>query len=182
MLKKIWTDPVWSKVIAAAITGSALMAGTYWAGWWMAIGSWLRSVWTFASASTLVPNWLLAILLLAAAAVLALIGLLAWFALFDKNADSSSPPYTEDIFFGVRWRWRLTHSGIDNLAAFCPHCDLQVHPMDVGAYRIAPQIRFYCDDCQAVLTQFDDMSWSEIKDRVIRSIQKKARTGILHTQ
>jgi hypothetical protein len=71
-LRKVWTDSVWSKVIAAAITAALAAAG---AGYWAALRARLVTIGTEIGARVVVPMWLLA------AAALCLIALLvAWVA------------------------------------------------------------------------------------------------------
>jgi hypothetical protein len=36
--------------------------------------------------------------------------------------------YTEDDFFGLRWRWDIRSGEIKNLNSFCPACDYQILP------------------------------------------------------
>jgi hypothetical protein len=43
MLKKIWHDPVWSKVIAVGIIAIFTAVGSYLLGWFPIIGQWLVS-------------------------------------------------------------------------------------------------------------------------------------------
>src|SRR6266446_2741647 len=58
MLKKIWRDPVWSKVIATGILGGILaLVGAIYSesqGWFPTIGQWIAS-------ESKIPNWLLII-------------------------------------------------------------------------------------------------------------------------
>ena len=65
--------------------------------------------------------------------IIALFGILAIFPILHlvrllgrKENDLSEDTYTEDNLFGVVWRWRYNSSGINNLWAFCPHCDLEL--------------------------------------------------------
>src|SRR5690606_21766528 len=66
VLKKAWTDPVWSAVIAGAILAVLGAALTYFAGWWPAISGFFAGLAPLAAGSTTVPNWLLALLVLCA--------------------------------------------------------------------------------------------------------------------
>lgn len=179
MFKKVWRDPVWSAVIAAVILG---VGGSVWAfasEIWGVVSTWPGAARDFLFAVTEVPNWLLAILSLCGVAVLALMGLLAWVAVFDRKGPATPLSYTQDTIFNIRWRWRLASDGtIYNLASFCPYCDLQIHPTNVGTYRVIDHIAYRCEDCGTVLKEFD--MWVDmIEDRVIRQIQKKIRTEII---
>jgi hypothetical protein len=63
MLKKIWTDPVWSKVIANGIwaAGAVIVAAivAYVVGWGHSIAAAVSKIISLVAASTLIPNWLL---------------------------------------------------------------------------------------------------------------------------
>ena len=177
MLKKVWTDPVWSKVIAAAIVAGLASVITYFGGWWPNIGLFLSSAGSLAVSSTSVPNWLLAVLVLCAIVVLVVvaIGLCATF--FSQNVRPSYLTYAEDVVLGIRWRWRYGSDGaIYQLVSFCPNCDYQIHPRDVAAYRAVDHIGYRCEDCGALVGDFQ-MSLDEIESRVTRHIQKNLRTG-----
>jgi hypothetical protein len=74
MLKRIWVDPVWSKVIAnavwyagGAVATTIVAAVVYFGGWWGYIIAITSKIISLAVASTLVPNWLLVPICLLAA-------------------------------------------------------------------------------------------------------------------
>ena len=62
MILKIWKDPVWSKVIAAAIITLFGIIATYAMGIWPSILQISHNVYTFLLKSTLVDNWLLTVM------------------------------------------------------------------------------------------------------------------------
>jgi hypothetical protein len=56
MLKKLWNDPVWSKVIAGVIL-SVIMAGlASFLNWWPTIGRFIKKVWEYIFSNTTIPN------------------------------------------------------------------------------------------------------------------------------
>jgi len=177
MLKKVWTDPVWSKVIAAAIVAGLASVITYFGGWWPDIASFFSRAGSLAISSTFVPNWLLAVLILCAIAVLLIVTIGLWALFFSHDAGLAYLSYTEDLILGVRWRWRYGSDGaIYKLVSFCPSCDYQIHPRDVAAFRAVEHIQYRCEDCGAMVGDFQ-MPLDEIESRVMRHIQKNLRTG-----
>lgn len=177
LLKRIWEDPVWSKVIATAILGAVAAIATYFAGWWPAFTKLATNVISFAVADTAVPNWLLSTLILCTFIVLCLLGIALWSAIFPGlGRPAYQANYREDNFFGIRWRWSYGTDGtIIHLVSFCPGCDYQVYPRDVSAYREPERLRYRCEDCGAILHEVE-MPLEEIESRIIRHIHKKIRT------
>ncbi|MFT7373917.1 MAG: hypothetical protein ACI9T9_002617 [Oleiphilaceae bacterium] len=64
MILKIWKDPVWSKVIAAIIFSAFVSVYTYFTGAWGSIFQFGSNIYAFLFESTLVINWLLALLVI----------------------------------------------------------------------------------------------------------------------
>lgn|SRR3990172_993287 len=177
MFKKVWSDPVWSKVIAGAILTGLASLVAYLAGWWPNIVSFVSEIGSLGASSTRVPNWLLALLILAGTVVLVLVGVTLWALLFSRDAPPSFRSYTEDVVFGIRWRWRYDTGGvIYNLVSFCPKCDYQIFPRNVAAFQPVDRLQYKCEDCGAVVREFE-IAFEEIESRVMRHIQKNLRTG-----
>jgi hypothetical protein len=63
-VKKLWNDPVWSKVIASVIFAAGTAAVYSLLNWWSVISPLLARVFAFASSATPVPNWFIGILVL----------------------------------------------------------------------------------------------------------------------
>ncbi len=117
MLKKLWNDPVWSKVIA---TGILALAGAVWVAYkqnwlpvmWRGITvAWhgITVAWAFLLGTTTVRRWVLGAFMLGTGLfILLLIGvlLIAWQA---KKQTQDSPEwrsYTNDNFYGlIKWVW-----------------------------------------------------------------------------
>lgn len=183
LLKKIWGDPVWSKVIATGIVAVVAVVATYLAGWWPTFAAFAKKVASFGAATTTVPNWLLILLSLCAVALLFFLGIALWTII----APGSSEPlprasYREDDFFGIRWRWSYNTDGdIVRLMSFCPGCDYQIYPRDVSGYQEPEHLKYNCDDCGARINEFK-MPEEEIESRVIRQIHKKIRSGSWRTK
>jgi hypothetical protein len=181
-LKKIWADPVWSKVIATGIVGAVVGGTTYVAGWWPAVAMFARRVASLAVATTTVPNWLLILLIPCAVAVLCGLGIIRLlFIVRGSRKPSFRDSYREDTFFDIRWRWHYgANEAIFDLVPFCSLCDYQIQPRDVSGYREPEIFEYRCEDCGARLHEFEAPE-EEIENRVIRHIHKKIRTGSWNT-
>lgn len=176
MLKKAWIDPVWSKVISTAIVAGLASLGAYFYGWWPDIASFFRQTISVATSVTPIKNWLLAILVLCAAVIFVLVGIMLWAIYCPPEVKSSSRSYSEDTVLGIRWRWRYGSDwAIYDLCSFCPHCDYQIQPRNISDFRAIDHVEYRCEDCGAHINDFQ-MSVGEIESRVKRHIQKKLRS------
>lgn len=178
MFKKLWHDPVWSKVIAGVILALGATVAAYFLDWWPSIRVAIRNSIAFAFDSTLTSNWLLLLLVLLALPTLILIGAIAWQSVSPSKARSPTwQNYTTDIYFGLRWRWTYGTKGqIYDANTLCPHCDFQVYAKDVSTYRVIDHIAFHCDSCGRHLGEFNE-SFNSLEDKVKRLVQQKLRNG-----
>lgn len=178
MLKKLWHDPVWSKVIAGLILAAGAGTTGYFLHWWRAIGATVGPCYTLLLAATSVPNWILFLFGLLSLPTVILLGVIIWLKIFpSKPASPSWQTYTTDLFFGLRWRWKYLRDGqIYDATTFCPHCDFQVYAQNVSAYRIVDHIAFQCESCGSQLGDFQE-SFASLEDKVKRFIQQKIRNG-----
>jgi hypothetical protein len=175
MWKKIWIDPVWSKVIASAILVTAGIILAYLKGWWQLFSHFVQRFISFLFTTTPIPIWLLGVFSLSLFLVLIVAGSMIRRILFPSQDTPSFRSYVEDSFFNIKWRWRYDSSGgVFDLFSFCPHCDYQVHAENISNLRIVKHIGYYCDDCNRRLGDFE-MSQQELKSRVIRQIHKNIR-------
>lgn len=177
-MKDIWKDPVWSKVIAAAILaiGAGILATLR--GWWPVIGEAIVQAWHWLGESSSYPNWLLILLWLALGAVLFLAGIIV---VANLKSDSGAQPqhwksYTTDEFFGLQWVWRLDSSGdIFGIFALCLDCKCQVYERDIGDYG-QTKYGYYCDVCGRDKATFDEVPRA-VENKVKLRIGKNLRTG-----
>lgn len=178
MLRKLWGDPVWSKVFATAIVAAGAGLISYIAGWWPSIVELFVAIGAFTVASTPIPNWLLAVLILCAVALVALFLVVAFVNTRPSNVARSFRDYTEDVIRGVRWRWGYTKGGtITNLVPYCTRCDFQVNPRDAPIYAAVPHVEFTCDSCGAHLANLDG-HWLEVENLIHRHIDKNIRDDV----
>lgn len=185
MLKKIWNDPVGSKVIASVIiagTGWLTYRLNWWPGWITRriAGLW-ASLWAYMLSSFALPHWLLILLILFALPTIVFGCVFVWITLFpkkDTTPDGATGPhwssYTTDLFDGLRWRWRYTsEGGIERVLSFCPVCDFQVFPDTTSSF--ADRISFHCESCGKNLGTLQG-PYSYLDSKVTRLIQQKLRT------
>lgn len=179
MLKSIWKDPVWSKVISAGILAVCGAIGAYLLDLWPSIGSWFSFLWKSAGQPSQIPNWSVWFLgLLAIPSVLLMLALI-WSVIRPERESGQDNwrSYLEDHFLGLCWRWKYFSSGdLDDPQPFCPHCDYQVFPHRASAYAAVDRIGFHCDSCGRDLTTFEE-SFESLQSKVRRLIQQKVRTG-----
>jgi hypothetical protein len=181
LLKKIWNDPVWSKVIAAAVLAVA--------GWsahhrWPALRLILSKAWSFLLATSPVQHWVLGLLIIAAVIIIVVfVGLLLCIALPQSDHCGNLIPistrpewlsYTNDSFFGLKWRWHYGDGEIQRLLPFSPHCDYQIFPDNASPF--TSRVDFYCDSCRRDLGTLPE-SWGSLESKVTRFIQQKLRSG-----
>lgn len=179
VLRKIWQDPVWSKIIATAILGGA---GWFAYHWWPGLRSAIAAFWMFLLATSPVPHWLLgSLILIALIAVLMFISNISKVVLPDENPYGNVVPvvpdwhsYRDDDFFGLRWRWGYDNNMIQRPMPFCPICDYQLLPDNTMMF--AGSVCFHCDSCRKNVATLPE-SWDSLQSKVGRFIEQKIRTG-----
>lgn len=177
-IKEIWKDPVWSKVIAAAILAACAALVATLQGWWPAIRGVVAIAWNWLGESSRHPNWLLIALWLALALLLISIIfiVIASFNSEPRSQKHSWKSYTTDHFFGLQWTWKLDDSGlIYDVFALCADCKCQVYSRRVGHYR-EDKYGFYCDVCEndkAIFNSAPDFIEQKVKLRIAKNL----RTG-----
>jgi hypothetical protein len=175
VIKRIWHDPVWSKVISAGILATLAIVVTYFGGWGPALVHAASAIIAFLSEATAVPNWALALLGLCAAAVLFLLGVAAYTAVFESGPTHRG--YVQDVLLGAVWRWHYNADGQPReVAAFCATCDYQLQARVHYPYSTSAVVTLHCEDCQKALGGIDG-TWDSLQDRVVRKIQQTIRTG-----
>lgn len=176
MFKKIWDDPVWSKVIAGVILAIGAVITAYVLDWWATIGRWANKGWGFLFESTSIVNWLFVVMAGCSLLVVLLAITFCWSALLgnEKNPTRNWRDYRTDNLFGLRWRWQYSGGSIVSLYSCCPHCDYQVYAQDFSNDRFDPHIRFICDSCGQMLGDHRE-SLASVENKVGRFIDQKIR-------
>lgn len=170
-LKKIWHDPVWSKVIAAGVLG-LLGWLTYRWRLWAALRDEIVAAWTFLGSTSPVRHWVLGLLTVVMMVAVATAVLILWIVLSGR----SRPPapdwraYTTDVFYDLRWRWRYEDGRIGGLSPFCPRCGYALVPEDWGM-----NLHFQCDKCPREYTV--RQSWHSLLSKVERLVYQKLSSG-----
>jgi hypothetical protein len=177
MLKTLWNDPVWSKVISAGILAAVASGGSYALNWWPTIGGYATQLFMLAIAPSLIANWILVLLVLLALPMLLLIIVAAWQWIRPaKQSQPSWKTYLSDEFFGLKWRWQYFGDAMSDMHTFCPNCDFQVYPERASSYIAVDRIAFRCDSCHRELCTFED-SYEAMENQAKRFAQQKIRTG-----
>jgi len=166
------THPVRTRTIASlAVIAIVSLIAYFIPGGWRWVFDRVRDVFIWLGSSSSVSTWLLILLCLFSLAFVVTVAVLLLAA--RKSEDEIG--FTERVLFGIRWRWRYSQHGIDDLAAFCPDCDLQVHARSrVSRYGRMDAVLYHCDDCNRTLQEFDCRR-AEVEDRVTRKIQQALR-------
>ncbi|WFC62625.1 hypothetical protein EWH21_13155 [Pseudomonas sp. REST10] len=176
MLKKIWSDPVWSKVISSVILAALSALAVYLLDWAPRLGGMASSAWTYMLSDVVLPRWGVAVLGLLALPTFVFAGALLWVNRPSQASTSRWTDYRTDRFFGLNWRWRYSGQRVDGIRSFCPHCDFELFPVDSSSYAAVPRFAFRCDSCGANLGEFEGDP-RELESKVERSIHQKLRNG-----
>lgn len=179
MLKKIWNDPVGSKLIAKAlwlIGPLFLIAAIYFYSWILSL---LKSLWTFATSDTLTPNWMLGLLGAFSLMFLSLLGFFIWQWAVEEFSKPSYRDYREDIFFGMKWRWKYstTEKSITIPRPSCPTCSYDIIPTRTSISSIVDiEYTYHCDNCEKDITKLKEQPEVTIS-KVERQAIRKINTG-----
>ncbi|MEX2260089.1 MAG: hypothetical protein WD672_15410 [Woeseia sp.] len=174
VLKRLWADPVWSKVIAAGIIAASGAAVAYVMGLWPSICSGLAASWRWLGVTTPTWNWLL--LILGAATVFLVYAILNSYWQTLSKPQPNLKNYRTDVILNIRWRWNYYYDGISSLHSFCTICDYQIFPTPRSRYMAVDHVQFVCDNCGEKLAEFD-FNDAEVESRIKRTIQQKLRSG-----
>ena len=177
-VKKLWHDPVWSKVIATAIIAVAVFLSQYFLHWMDSAFQATKRFYIVTLQNTLVPNWLLGLMSVCTIAVIGVLILVTWQnyksvpATLDWKKD-----YKQDIFWGILWRWKYDYKGqLEDIYSFCPDCDYQVYAKNISGFRAVDHIAFECENCGCQLANFQE-SYYVLENKLIRFIQQKIRNN-----
>ena len=173
-LKKIWHDPVWSKVIAVGVIAVIAAGITTAKGAWQSVWAEIIGAFLWLGETSAIYNWLW---LLWAIVTLIVMGMIAIAFVQNRTMETVSfKEYNEEVFFDVQWRWQYADTMIVNLTSFCSNCDYQVFADSGLPYGASQPTVFQCEDCEYSPKPID-CSASELESRVKRSIHKRLRNG-----
>lgn len=184
LLKKYWSDPVWSKVISWAIITSAVGLATFIFDGWPGIWNFGKEAYDFALSRTLLPNWLIATLGLFAVISTCFLGIIIWQETASPGSSAEKwRSYRSDEFLELRWRWSFLDNGEPyQLTTFCPKCDFQLFGKSEnlflsGLSGATYSVTFSCDHCGNKRFGVFEGSYDDMERYVKRCIQLKLRNG-----
>ncbi len=169
--------PVRDKVIAGLILAAILSFITFiLPGGWGLVFHGLSVFWQWLWKDAAIPIISLIALIILALGFVVLVAFMIFSGLSKADHQIKTFQYTEGDFFGVHWRWRYGHDSIDDLASFCPDCDLQIYPRPTrysGLPELSPVV-YRCDECKRDVYE-SKYPHSQVEDLVRRKIQQKIR-------
>lgn len=184
MIKAILKDSAVGIIVAGALSlmGAAYV---YFSGLWPQLLQVLIQIWSFTTSSTATPNWLLGFMSIPCVFLTIAILIECKVKILKSKGIPTYENYTEDSFFGLRWRWEIPRGEIKGLNCFCPKCDYQILPKVItsngepnfyGGFYITYKFKYLCDSCgYSLYSDIDDNN--EFEQKVRLTIQKKIRTG-----
>jgi len=174
-------NTIFATVAAGLIV--AVLLSAWFGGILQACFHWLLSVIRFMGSllthQIKIPLW--ALLILTILAILPIFRIVR--TLRKKDSEPSEDTYIQDDLFGVVWRWCYSSNGIDDLWAFCPHCDNTLVYDEQRSDRRKPSrfyppefTKFVCENCD---TKSQELlgNKSHALGRVEREIDRRLRTG-----
>lgn len=176
IIKKVWTDSVCSKVIAAGIIALIVYLSTLIYDWFPGFLSFLFMALDFFLMKTLIPNWLLVVFSICALIVICRYVINAWSLLFTHKRCWTD--YKSDVIFDIKWSWEYDSEGhIFNLTPFCKECCFEiVINENQNEYTREYTTRYICESCGYIAGPFSESS-HKIKTTVEKTIYHRIRTG-----
>src|SRR5262245_10256000 len=90
---------------------------------------------------------------LAAAGLIGLVFVLLAILVRRERNQPTSNDYTEDTFFGVKWRWAYPLS-LQSVTPFCPTCDT-ILVRQAPSWHAVEETILYCETCGRVVASLD---------------------------
>jgi len=160
-LKDVWSDPVWSAVISAAIV-SGLSALFLWA---------LKAQFGWRSTYEVSVFWLSAMLFFAAVSTIAAV---RWLS-YSRALKRGWRHYTKDMFLGALWHWSYNaHGRVQVLIPFCTICGKQLSYGHGGGSHSITSAYFMCSHCRSCSTvplQTSDDLFDKVKYLIERNLK-----------
>lgn len=191
VIRKIWNDPVWSKIIATAIT--ALIAGPPLVIYRSAILQWLQS-------DHQTAGWLLATLVICIVIGLGLLAVLARRLVRRSRAHSFRPVVVQDRAHAIEWRiqddpkhWanvdsnRLGPEAVREILVGPFHltnkCHQEVQFLKVPCDRGPDVLRTFCPRCEdpediiGPEEAADEETVRDVRFQAVKELQRMHRAG-----
>ena len=132
-------------------------------------------LWELKSSTTVVTNWLLAVIVIfTLPTLLNVIGLALNRVRSAETLEITWQSYREDLFYNIRWRWTYINNRLEDLRSYCANCDYEVFSKQND--RLNDDIHFDCESCNSHLQTFDE-PYLQIKSKIVRFIDRKIRNG-----
>jgi hypothetical protein len=180
-LKKIWSDPVWSKIISAGILALMAVSTTYFLGYWEKIKNACIWLLAFFNQDPTLPLWLI---------VISIPALLAAIPVVIRLLPDRRPRFTryvQDSFWGVDWHWNWAGPyrndpkyRVIDLHARCPECKSRLE-INLDLYSRAEILTCLNSDCRwkwvrPSLPGTGPFNYNELLKRVTTEIDRKLHT------
>jgi hypothetical protein len=161
----------WLGGLATAVLGGLIVEWTKDFPVLRACLAFITGAWRWLVAPGSLPHWLILVLTLSTAGLIALSTFLVL-----RRADPTRT-YTSDSFSEIEWQWVYTGDSInpDDVVPICPKCSYQMTFMDASNYAVGPRTVVVCDDC-GYRRQFEGNDYA-VRERVIKLVQRNLRTG-----
>lgn len=172
MVKRVWKDPVWSKLIAGAIGAAFIGVWAHVEGNFnfATVEKPAAAAWNFVNTEVRISALLLAYIALSSVAL----GALGTLRLLNKTALSPQSDYLTDVIMGLRWRWTVLPNGrVGNPRMFCHECDYELQTFDSQR----PMRMFCkCGNCGRA-AEIPAASATEVFRKVTLEAERRIRTG-----
>jgi hypothetical protein len=176
IFKKIWVDPVGSKVLGSSFFAIFGAIVTYFTGLWPAIIVYGGKSVRYAVGKTEIPNWLLCSLGLCTSLLVVLLFIIFYSARREVIKLPKWISYTSDNINGLKWRWNYGEGGtIYGLKSYCPRCDLQINGINNSGFVMVDHIVYYCEHCATTVAEFS-ASIGAVENLIERVISKNTRS------
>lgn len=171
IIQKALKHPAISGLIAAVLAPT--IAGII--GWgWQAFWNLISSIPAWLVSGVTIPIWLL--LIIGGISVYEILRIA--YTLISHEHRERWQDYTEDVFFGVVWRWRYSsYVGITDFRQFCPNpeCDMELTIIPRTIRGTRNTVLYYtCEYCGKT-DRLCEGSMNEIQDFISKVIKKNIR-------
>lgn len=175
-IKKVWSDPVCSKVIAVAILPLLAYISTFFINWFPAFVSFLSRALEFFLMETSISNWLLTLLALCTLIIIFKFLTYAWSSLYPRK--HSWTDYKSDNICNLKWTWDYDFEGqIFDLTPLCEKCCFEIAiNQNENEYSGEFSTRYICKSCGNIAGPFSESN-QKMMTIISKTIYHKIRTG-----